>query len=428
MDWICPECKIGNDSSTTVCVCGYDKKLGYRPGISSVQICPFCNTENYISLHEKEQKAYSCAKCNQLVSDLNMEAPKAISDDSAASKKETQNLRFEFTANAMEYFNIWIVNIFLSIITFGIYSAWAKVRTNRYFYAHTKLDGAGFDYHANPIKILKGRLLVAAVFILYIVGITWQPYLLIPVLILFFFGMPWAVVKSMLFRTRNSSYRNIRFNFTGEYGESFFYYIVYSFFTAITFGLLGPFAELKRKQFIFSNCKYGRSKFKFSASGWDFYKIYIVVFLMGFIYMCSLFALIFLFKDQITNPQTMPAWYIVTVYSLSFAFGLVMQSYLTVKMFNLLWSSISIEQITFTSTLSLKKGFGIIITNALAVLFTFGLLTPWALIRWTKYKLDSLSINSNGDLDAFVGQKLESVSATGEELGDFFDLDIGIGF
>ena len=40
---------------------------------------------------------------------------------------------FEFTGEGYEFFRIWIVNICLTIITLGIYSALAKVRTNRYF-------------------------------------------------------------------------------------------------------------------------------------------------------------------------------------------------------------------------------------------------------------------------------------------------------
>ena len=40
----------------------------------------------------------------------------------------------EFTGNAGEYFKIWIVNIALTVVTLGVYSAWAKVRKLRYFY------------------------------------------------------------------------------------------------------------------------------------------------------------------------------------------------------------------------------------------------------------------------------------------------------
>jgi uncharacterized membrane protein YjgN (DUF898 family) len=55
--------------------------------------------------------------------------------------------RFEFRGSAGEFFRIWIVNVALILITLGIYSAWAKVRTRRYFYGNTFVAGNAFDYH-----------------------------------------------------------------------------------------------------------------------------------------------------------------------------------------------------------------------------------------------------------------------------------------
>ena len=78
----------------------------------------------------------------------------------SASEREVRQHAFEFSGTGGEYFRIWIVNIFLTLVTVGIYSAWAKVRTLRYFAASTSLDGASFAYLANPYSILKGRLLV----------------------------------------------------------------------------------------------------------------------------------------------------------------------------------------------------------------------------------------------------------------------------
>src|SRR5213595_3667807 len=69
-------------------------------------------------------------------------------------------LRFEFIGSGSEYFRIWIVNTLLTIVTLGIYSAWAKVRTMQYFYRNTRLDGASFDYHGRASAILKGRAIV----------------------------------------------------------------------------------------------------------------------------------------------------------------------------------------------------------------------------------------------------------------------------
>jgi hypothetical protein len=75
--------------------------------------------------------------------------------------------RIRFSGTAGEYFGIWIVNLFLTVITLGIYSAWAKVRKKRYFYGNTWLADGNFEYHGNPLAILKGRLLAFAAFIGY---------------------------------------------------------------------------------------------------------------------------------------------------------------------------------------------------------------------------------------------------------------------
>ena len=50
------------------------------------------------------------------------------------ASEQSPPLPFRFDGRAGEYFRIWIVNVML---TQGIYSAWAKVRTNKYFYRNT---------------------------------------------------------------------------------------------------------------------------------------------------------------------------------------------------------------------------------------------------------------------------------------------------
>ncbi len=74
---------------------------------------------------------------------------------------------FTFTGSTREYFGIWIVNVLLTLVTLGVYSAWAKVRRQRYFHGSTRLAGASFDYHAKPIRILIGRVIVLAMLVGY---------------------------------------------------------------------------------------------------------------------------------------------------------------------------------------------------------------------------------------------------------------------
>ena len=60
-------------------------------------------------------------------------------------------LRLAFTGRAGDYFRIWIVNLLLTLVTMGLWSPWAKVRKRRYFYGHSWLANANFEYHGNPV-------------------------------------------------------------------------------------------------------------------------------------------------------------------------------------------------------------------------------------------------------------------------------------
>ena len=60
----------------------------------------------------------------------------------------------------------WIVNVILSIVTLGIYSAWAKVRRETYFKNNTKIADNNFGYHTGG-QILKGRLIAFAVIVVF---------------------------------------------------------------------------------------------------------------------------------------------------------------------------------------------------------------------------------------------------------------------
>ncbi len=141
--------------------------------------------------------------------------PPAASAIDTPDSTETRH-RFVFSGKGGEYFGIWIVNILLSIIAIGIYSAWAKVRRLHHFYRNTQLAGSSFDFHARPIDILKGRLIAFGAYVAFI-GLSKLSVTASLVLALFLFAVsPYFAYKSLRFRYRNSSWRQIRFNFRGK--------------------------------------------------------------------------------------------------------------------------------------------------------------------------------------------------------------------
>ena len=201
---------------------------------------------------------------------------------------------FEFKGSGSEYFRIWIVNIALTILTLGIYSAWAKVRANRYMYANTYLNGSNFEYNANPIHILIGRMIVVAIYALFVL---FSQYLFMfeiagGIALLGFLAMPWLVRQAVSFKLRNTSYRNVPFRYEGKVSSFYLFFLLHIFLNIITVMLIFPYSYVKFKQLIIDNAHYGDGDFKFSGGAGDSYAIYIQVFVWSSLFIFAMFIVL----------------------------------------------------------------------------------------------------------------------------------------
>jgi uncharacterized membrane protein YjgN (DUF898 family) len=196
-----------------------------------------------------------------------------ISTNTATSSDSKKNIPFVFHGDGTEYFRIWIVNLLLSLLTLGIYSAWAKVRTKRYFYGNTELAGDRFDYLASPISILKGRLIAMAALVTYTMVGIFYPTASLGLALTVFLVLPWVVVRSLRFNAIMSIWRGIRFGFNGEPGSAFVVFVLWQLFGVLTLGFGIPFVWHKQNQFTFNNYRFGQTSSRTSARVSDFYKI-----------------------------------------------------------------------------------------------------------------------------------------------------------
>jgi uncharacterized membrane protein YjgN (DUF898 family) len=66
------------------------------------------------------------------------------------------------------------------------------------------------------------------------------------------------------------------------------------------------------------------------------------------------------------------------------------------------------------------------VTNVLGIVCTLGLFTPFAIVRWTRYHLESISLLPAGSLDEFAAGADDAVSASGVGATDMLDFDLSI--
>ncbi len=337
---------------------------------------------------------------------------------------------FTFSGSASEYFRIWIINVFLTVITLGIYNAWAKVRNRRYFYAHTTLDGHAFDYLANPIAILKGNVIVGAGLVQILLAQAFAPELSLVAISLFYLVIPYLVYKSLRFRTRNSTYRNIRFHFHGTLGESYRIYLFFPLLILLTLGLIIPYMTYWRKRYLFDHFAYGQNQSRFTGLARRFYVHYLVVVALSALIAVTTAAGSGIVSGLFSTPdgisQTVLSGLVLAGYLVFIVATAMIQRYLYVQFNNYCWNRTTLGNVRFLSTLRTWPLVWIQVTNLLAIICSLGLLIPWARIRRTRYLLEHIRLIVRGDLNQFATDQGTDDHAIGDVSADFFDVEVGL--
>jgi uncharacterized membrane protein YjgN (DUF898 family) len=70
--------------------------------------------------------------------------------------------------------------------------------------------------------------------------------------------------------------------------------------------------------------------------------------------------------------------------------------------------------------------FKLFFLNSLGVIFTAGLLAPWAAVRTARYQLKRISLQPGREIGAFLATAQEQVGAIGDEAGDLLGFDFGL--
>jgi uncharacterized membrane protein YjgN (DUF898 family) len=230
--------------------------------------------------------------------------------------------KLKFTGQVEELFKLYFNNTVLTFLTLGIYSAWAKVKVNNYLLSNIKINGQGFAYTAFPRDLLKARIIVFILAIIYILlsqimpnpwiylsfensflnevlsymtfesnvfkgfiktiisGVSFilpgfkflnvkYPNFCSVILIILF---PFIVVQGYMFFARNVALGNINFKYHGNYKQSYKVYSIYYPLSFIFLGILLPYYETERQKLYLKNLSLGDQKFTSTIRPSVFYR------------------------------------------------------------------------------------------------------------------------------------------------------------
>lgn len=364
-----------------------------------------------------------------------VERERWLEESSGPAGPPTVTQHASFTGTGREYFGIWIVNLALSVVTLGVYSAWAKVRRQQYFFRHTHFAGASFDYHGQPLAILKGRIIAFTLFALYTGSGFISPLMTLVVIGLIGLVMPWLLVRSLKFQLWNTSYRGLRFRFVGTTKDAYRTCLGYGLLTLVTLGFAAPLFYQRLKRYQHSHAQFGQSAFTFSATVADVYKIVFGVFL-AWIVVISVFGMMFFGIVGVaaqfdTAGGEAQAWalailvpMIVMTALLYVASLIILNCLATARLRNLLWTATAIGPHQVRSDLDVLPFVRVELVNVILTLLTFGLFRPFAVVRRARLMVEAVSVDVVGDLSEFEAGDQEHPGAVGDEIADIFDFDV----
>lgn len=340
-----------------------------------------------------------------------------------------------FSGTAGEYFGIWIVNFLLSIVTFGVYSAWAKVRNRKYFLGNTAVDGRPFDYHARGVQILIGRAIIVAALVTYGVTSSISPIANGVVVVVFAAALPWLINRGLRFNAAMTSWSNVRFRFEGTYWPAFRVFLLYPVLAIFSLYLALPFVTRAAKRYMIGRHRLGGHRFTFDSRIGPFYAALFVTFvwlILGLVVLVSVLAASGAVEKIGSVAQTgggtgdmrlliialMSVIWFVAIFPLGTVYAACVR--------NAIYAGIALDGgHRFESRIFPLMLAWIAISNAFAIVVSVGMLLPWARIRVARYLCAHTYVMPAGSLDEFVGGAEGQPSAFGDAYMDIGGIDVG---
>ena len=395
--------------------------------------------------------------------------PLALADSAstfapAATVVAPRTLVIEFTGSGSEYFRIWIVNLLLIVVTLGLYFPWAKVRRLRYFYGNTVVDGDPLGFHGSAWTMFKGFVVVAVFMGLYSLaghfsqGAGFVAFLVIA-------GLWPALLKaSMQFRMANTSWRGLRFGFSGSTVEAYraclplfvpgllllglmllapagqgqgptqqtspqwlgVFVLVILFTVTIAPWLMWNLKSFQHRHYRFSS---ETTRFTVLAKSYYWLSLKILgVAVLAYVFLIIVFVGAGLMASVATSKGPMAGILMGTaaVFLSIVAFSAI-KPYAVTRFQNLIWNGTESENLQFESNLAVRSMVGLTLKNWFLILLTLGLYWPAAAVAMARLRLAAVQVSSRVSPENLLASSGSLAGqAIGDASGDFLGFDIGL--
>ena len=349
--------------------------------------------------------------------------------DGSPSWRASESRLLAFHGAGRDLFSIWIVCAFLTLATLGVYYFWAKTRVRHYLYGQTEIEGDRFAYHGTGEELFVGFAKAVVFFIIPIILLSnapgWFGWGLMATklgklgaTVLTGLFTPLAIVGARRYRLSRTSWRGIRFSFRGDAKTFVARFVGWSILLFLTAGFYYPVFLVRKQQYLTDHSFFGNARFRFTGEASGLMTAYLrlvgafAVFFTAF--MTVWISALFFGAAALLLPLAAGA----LVIGVWIKFAAEKRCYF--------WDHTELEGATLRCSVTPGALARLYLANAVLLLMTLGLATPWVKVRNARFTCETLALDGPIDIDA-IAQDAQAAPSTGEGLATFFDTDVGIG-
>jgi uncharacterized membrane protein YjgN (DUF898 family) len=291
-----------------------------------------------------------------------------------------------------------IKNILFTVLTLGIYAAWAKTERRKYLWQNIELHGARLRYHGTGKELFIAYLKAAGLYVgaIAAVGVASAigPVQQILALVVLGIGVvtlvPFALYGAQRYLLTRTSWRGIRFGLEPEVGGYVAKFFGGWLLTVLTLGLYGPAWQNDLYGYVIDRTRFGTVRFRYSgtngAAWWLGMKGLLLTVLTLGIYSFWYQAALARFRATHTHIQGA-------------------RGHLELTGLDMLWLTLVMIALTVP---------------------TLGLGLPWATVYAMSYMLERTSLEGEIDAATIEQSSLQDSTATADGIADMLDVGLGI--
>ena len=305
--------------------------------------------------------------------------------------------RLSFHGDGTSLFLLILKNLFLTVITLGVYAAWARAERRKYMWSSTEISGQRLVFTGTGLELFKGYLKVLAVYLVFLVLPIAANYL-VPgsrpvvqgVLTLALLALiPFAIYWSRAYLLSRTKWRGIQFGLepgAGPYAKTF---IGGYLLTILTLGIYGPVWVNRLRAILLNNTRFGTERFSFDGSNREAFRIGFTGFLLSVLTLGVYYF-----------------WY-------------------AAEMNRFVLSHTSFMGARGRSELTAGDMFKILAGSVLGTVLTLGIAFPWIVVWSTRTVLDRISFVGEVDF-ALVAQRSSRGNAASDALAHDLGVDLAL--